>query len=645
MGSLVTEQLRPINLHWGKPAPDLLPSQELAKAAQTVFSDPAITVTSLQYGDNAGYKPLRKELSSWLSGLYGSEDNSDQICVTGGASQGMANILQVLTDPLATRAVWMVAPCFYMACRIFEDAGFTGKLRGVHEGNEGVMDLDFLEREMVLVDSQERTELTSKPKNPTRKTYSHIIYTVPTFSNPSGKTMPLECRERLIQIARKHDALIISDDIYDMIQWPSSGSSSSNARRTDALPRLVDIDRSLPPLASDPYHFGNALSNGSFSKIIAPGVRTGWIDATPMLVNAVSMCGSTIAGGCPSQLVAAMITQLIRSGFLQRHITDTLIPAYRRRRETMTKAVELNLEPVGAMLVKISSAEKYLVGGYFLWIELPSGVESSKVVEFALEENLVVSAGVTFGVAGDSRKDAPAGQKEFSAQADQYIKSSLDRAQLAASPFTQFHKWFSEAQRAPVHQPETVCFSTASLPSGAVSSRFVYLKELDSRGFVIYSNWDTSRKAADIKSNPQASLAFWWHEVERQVRVEGKVERLTNEESQVYYDLRARGSRVGAWASRQSQVLPEILDEKGKVASGGREILDGWVKEVEEKYVGEERIPVPDFWGGCRVVPERIEFWQGRDSRLHDRFVYSKKASTNPEEAKTEEWSIERLSP
>lgn len=170
-----------------------------------------------------------------------------------------------------------------------------------------------------------------------------------------------------------------------------------------------------------------------------------------------------------------------------------------------------------------------------------------------------------------------------------------------------------------------MCFSTAALPSGRVSARMVYLKELDSAGFVIYSNWGTSRKAADIATNPRASLTFWWRELERQVRVEGAVERLSAPESQVYFDVRARGSRVGAWASRQSEVLT------------GREQLEERVREVERRFEGEERIPVPEFWGGLRVRPERVEFWQGRDSRLHDRFVY--------EQGEDGEWKIERLSP
>ncbi|KAL9059602.1 MAG: hypothetical protein Q9162_001107 [Coniocarpon cinnabarinum] len=217
-------------------------------------------------------------------------------------------------------------------------------------------------------------------------------------------------------------------------------------------------------------------------------------------------------------------------------------------------------------------------------------------------------------------------------QAEQYKKGALYRADLAPSPITQFHAWFSHAQQNGVYQPETVCLSTASLPSGKVSSRFVYLKELDERGFVIYSNWGTSRKSQDVRSNPYASLSFWWRELERQVRVEGPVERLRNEESQVYYDTRARGSRIGAWASEQSK----ILTPNSGAEDDGREALESRVKDTERKFDGKEEIPVPDFWGGLRVLPESIEFWQGRESRLHDRFQYTKE---------DESWVIERLSP
>ncbi|OAL54371.1 pyridoxamine 5'-phosphate oxidase [Pyrenochaeta sp. DS3sAY3a] len=227
---------------------------------------------------------------------------------------------------------------------------------------------------------------------------------------------------------------------------------------------------------------------------------------------------------------------------------------------------------------------------------------------------------------GEKKIFAPTSNSDDPGHATQYKKGALDRSDLLPSPTDQFHKWFKEAQEQKVYQPETITFSTASLPSGKVSARTVYMKELDSRGFVIYSNWDTSRKAADVGSNPYAAITFWWREQERQVRVEGRVERLSSEESQVYYDTRIRGSRIGAWASPQSSVL------------AGREELEQRVKDVEKKFEGEESIPVPEFWGGLRVVPEVVEFWQGRESRLHDRFRYVRGEGE-------EEWKVERLSP
>ncbi|KAK9422403.1 hypothetical protein SUNI508_04759 [Seiridium unicorne] len=232
---------------------------------------------------------------------------------------------------------------------------------------------------------------------------------------------------------------------------------------------------------------------------------------------------------------------------------------------------------------------------------------------------------------------APAGQAAHG-QAEQFTKGHLTRPDLdPSSPIRQFHSWFAAAQHTSsgVAHPETCTLSTASLPSGRVTSRMVYLKELDDTGFVVYSNFGTSRKAADLASNPWASLTFWWESMERQVRVEGKAVRLSSEESQKYYDTRARGSRIGAWSSRQSQVLRPT----GEEGDDGRKELEGWVKETEEKFDGQEKIPVPEFWGGLRIVPELIEFWQGRESRLHDRFVYKRKSEGK------DDWSLERLSP
>ncbi|KAK5132439.1 hypothetical protein LTR08_009050 [Meristemomyces frigidus] len=218
----------------------------------------------------------------------------------------------------------------------------------------------------------------------------------------------------------------------------------------------------------------------------------------------------------------------------------------------------------------------------------------------------------------------PSGTND-SHQAQQYTKGELNIDQLNSDPIKQFDIWFKHAQSENVHQPETVTLSTAELPSGRVSARMVYLKEVDERGMVIYSNWDTSRKAHDVSTNPRAALTFWWHELERQVRVEGPCERLTLEESQVYYDTRIRGSRVGAWASQQSKVLSDRAE------------LEQQVADVEKRFDRDDKLPVPDFWGGIRVRPEMVEFWQGRPSRLHDRFQYTKDGTGG--------WKVERLSP
>ncbi|EHK21339.1 uncharacterized protein TRIVIDRAFT_93145 [Trichoderma virens Gv29-8] len=253
---------------------------------------------------------------------------------------------------------------------------------------------------------------------------------------------------------------------------------------------------------------------------------------------------------------------------------------------------------------------------------------------------------------------APAGHHPHG-QAPQFTLSQLHRHDLnPSSPIPQFNAWFSLAQRTPsISQPEACTLSTAQLPSGRVSSRVVYLKELDSHGFVMYTNLGTSRKAHDLQTNPHASLVFYWPPLQRQVRVEGITETYSREESQKYFDTRVRGSRIGAWASRQSVVLKPQPSAKSAPESGseslvngtepeheddGRAQLEGWVKEVEERFKGQDNIPVPDFWGGLRLVPQRVEFWQGRESRLHDRFVYEWEEGQDGKEGK---WRLDRLSP
>lgn len=211
-------------------------------------------------------------------------------------------------------------------------------------------------------------------------------------------------------------------------------------------------------------------------------------------------------------------------------------------------------------------------------------------------------------------------------ETEQYLKNKLSESDMSESPFIQFRDWFEDAKKAGISLPEAMSLATAELPSGRVSDRVVLLKELDANGeFVVYSNWEHSRKASDLKSNPNVALSFWWKEIERCVRIEGKARRMTTEESQVYFSTRPRGSQIGAWVSRQSQPLTS------------RDELEADYAKVEEKYKDKETIDCPPFWGGIKVTPERIEFWQGRNSRVHDRFEYTKNSQDT--------WDIARLNP
>jgi DNA-binding transcriptional MocR family regulator len=396
----------PINLLRGWPNPALLPRSALKAAADVALTDPEVVVPGLLYGPDDGYLPLRKETAKWLASVYDAPDDYERICITGGASQNLACILQVFTDPSVTKNVWMVAPCYFLACRIFEDAGFAGRLRAIPEDAEG-LDISFLTKGLEEAAGKQMSGAALKPNRPWSKTYDHIIYAVPNFSNPSGKTMTLRRRQQLVELARTHNALIITDDVYDCLQWPVS-APPANAPTTAGihpiLPRLTDIDRSLPSHAADPRHFGHTVSNGSFSKILGPGLRTGWADATPTFSYGLSQCGSSRSGGCPSQLQATIIAEMIRSGKLQGHIRDVLIPAYASRWRKTVEALEEHLVPLGVKVSNASPSGTDVAGGYFVWLELPEGMSAERVSAAAkVDENLIVAHGDLFEVYGDEK--------------------------------------------------------------------------------------------------------------------------------------------------------------------------------------------------------------------------------------------------
>ncbi|EXJ87178.1 hypothetical protein A1O3_04137 [Capronia epimyces CBS 606.96] len=397
---------RPIDLFKGWPNPTLLPPQQLNNASANILSDPN-NMDVLFYGPDEGYGPLREEIAKWLSSFYQPREpiSSGRICISGGASQNLACILQTFTDPIYTRNVWMVAPTYYLACRIFADAGFDNRMKAVPEDAEGI-DLEYLEGALRESEKRALRENNTIPKlkapKPWRKIFKHIIYAVPTFANPSGRIMSLSHRRRLVRMAREYDALIVTDDVYDMLQWSSDPTKGSRRMDRAVMPRIVDIDRELDGGPTDDY--GNAVSNGSFSKIVAPGCRTGWAEGTEALAYGLSQTGSSRSGGAPSHLVASFIYQMLASGTLQRHIFEELQPAYSRRYHRIMRAIEKHLLPLG---LTMPQADKDVAGGYFVWLTLPGSLNSTTIYKRALaEENLTIISGPKFKVQGDEENVA-----------------------------------------------------------------------------------------------------------------------------------------------------------------------------------------------------------------------------------------------
>ena len=203
-----------------------------------------------------------------------------------------------------------------------------------------------------------------------------------------------------------------------------------------------------------------------------------------------------------------------------------------------------------------------------------------------------------------------------------YTKDGLREIDLETNPFKQFKTWFDQALNAQLPEPNAMTLATSTM-EGKPSARMVLLKDFSDRGFVFYTNY-LSHKGQELATNPQAALVFWWAQLERQVRIEGKVCQVSPQESDEYFHSRPINSQLGAWVSNQSQIV------------NSREVLEQRQEELIVQYQ-QQTIPRPPHWGGFRVVPTEIEFWQGRPSRLHDRLLYRLQDNNK--------WLIERLSP
>jgi pyridoxamine 5'-phosphate oxidase len=203
-----------------------------------------------------------------------------------------------------------------------------------------------------------------------------------------------------------------------------------------------------------------------------------------------------------------------------------------------------------------------------------------------------------------------------------YEHSYLERSDLLENPFEFFKQWWNDALKSGNPEPNVMTLATATVDAKP-SARIVLLKGIEGKSFVFYTSY-ISRKAEELAKNPQASLLFFWPEIERQVRIEGVIRKISEDRSTAYFQSRPRGSQIGAWVSQQSHPIDS------------REAMNTKWKEIEQNHVNQDVLPKPPYWGGYELFPDKIEFWQGRPNRLHDRFVYTKNGDV---------WGIMRLQP
>ncbi|RLV89491.1 Uncharacterized protein JA1_005139 [Spathaspora sp. JA1] len=387
-----------INFFKGHPTRQLLPTKQIADSFQKVLltSDYLEYDSDLQnqhpltYGTDPGNLQVRETISQWVDKKFNPTTKTDPNCLnlTSGASYGIANTLASITKVDITQRIFIVTPTYFLINSVFIDLGYEGKLTGINEthGQEYEIDLAYLEQQLQTYSQgldpvHDKINIFNDPNRGERKYYRFVIYLVPTFSNPGGLTYSLETRTRLVELARKYDMLIISDDVYDLLDYTNK----------PLIPKFNQIDRETVNKAG----FGNTISNATFSKIIAPGLRVGWQEtATPKLVAQLAVTGANKSGGTPAQLSTFVVADLITTGEIEKIITK-FNQTYSERAKVLIESVEKYLPPN----TKVYGGN----GGYFLWIELPINNHQEIVDILQTNHNVVLAGGEHFEVTGDER--------------------------------------------------------------------------------------------------------------------------------------------------------------------------------------------------------------------------------------------------
>jgi DNA-binding transcriptional MocR family regulator len=344
----------------------------------------------LIYGTDPGALNVRQAISGWSLKAHGETDygaiDPDSINLTNGASYGAQTVLQQCTAAQRgyTKQAFIVSPTYFLINSVFEDAGFHGRMTSIEETEEKGIDLDYLQKQLEYYDSLpdesgglDGVDDMLGKQDPPRKIYRYVMYIVPTFSNPRGSTMPLAARQRLITLARKHDMLLLCDDVYDLLDYRPPGSPR--------LPRLVTLDRT-----SNPTKHGNSVSNCTFSKLIGPGFRVGWQETTsPHLAQQFARGGAIKSGGTPANLNTFIVREMILDGKVD-EVISKLKQEFGQRSTEFIKHMKTSL-PEGTT---IQGGD----GGYFFWVTLPNQYSTDKITKRAEEIGLILAPEEAFKV-------------------------------------------------------------------------------------------------------------------------------------------------------------------------------------------------------------------------------------------------------
>lgn len=389
----------PINFFKGHPSISVIPTKEIANAYNKVllgsdyleYQDDPQNRHPLIYGTDPGNFDIRSTISRWNNRLFETNlSKPENINLTAGASFGIANILTSVTDTSSfTKRAFVVSPTYFLINDAFIDAGFENKLTAINElkNSEYDIDIEYLEERLKFysqgLESSDNKEINivNDPNRGFRKYYRFVMYLVPTYSNPGGLTYSTATRKKLILLSRKYDMLLISDDVYELLNYDNS----------KVISRLNYLDQqSLPEFKT----YGNTVSNASFSKLLAPGLRVGWQEsASSKLVHQLASTGATQSGGTPNHLSTFVVREIIESGEIDQIVTR-LCKTYRER-------VNILKSSISQYLPKETTIQGGN-GGYFLWIIFNYDFDHMPIAKILKDQyNVIIATGDNFEVTGD----------------------------------------------------------------------------------------------------------------------------------------------------------------------------------------------------------------------------------------------------